>query len=111
MYSKNLKKSGAQRGSGFVRFWHEVHRGARRILFRIPKKITIIRLGHGLAACGQENFQNRRANAKQFEIQIQFENFQTGFSNSPKYIVFFRFLSRFSRFQRNVFFRNQNFRK
>ena len=70
MYSKNLKISGAQRGSGFVRFWHEVHRGARRILFRIPKKITIIRLGHGLAACGRENFQNRRANAKKFEIQI-----------------------------------------
>ena len=69
MYSKNLKKSGAQRGSGFVRFWHEVHRGARRILFRIPKKITIIRLGHGLAACGRENFQNRRASAKKIEIQ------------------------------------------
>ena len=45
MYSKNLKFPGARRGSGLLKFWHEVHRGVRRILFQILKKLTKIRRG------------------------------------------------------------------
>ena len=68
MYSKHFKISGARTCSGLLKFWHEVHHGARRILFRILKKNLLTAPGLDLAICGQKKIQNPRATGGKFKI-------------------------------------------
>ena len=47
-----FQKSCSKRGSGLLKFWHEVGRGARGIIFRTPKKNLLTPQGHSLDICG-----------------------------------------------------------
>ena len=42
-YGGHFSKSCSKRGSGLLKFWHKVGRGARGIIFRTPKKIVKLR--------------------------------------------------------------------
>ena len=100
IYICTFQKSCSKRGSGLLKFWHEVGRGARRIIFRTPKKNLLTPQGHSLDICGHQFFFSRRRsrkNSKKIFKKIS-KNPDVGFFKN-------HFLMRFSRFQKILFFR------
>ena len=99
IYICTFQKSCSKRGSGLLKFWHEVGRGARGIIFRTPKKNLLTPQGHFLDICGHQKIFFAKTKSK--KLKENFQNFQ---KKSRRGIFQKPFLMRFSRFQKFLFF-------
>ena len=111
IYICTFQKSCSKRGSGLLKFWHEVGRGARGIIFRTPKKNLLTPQGHFLDICGHQNLFSAKTKSKKLK-----ENFQKVFKKIPTWNVsktifnaFFAFSEDFIFFVPRFFFENHDF--